>query len=152
MTFSNIFLTIFFIVQALSFPSVLWRSLSFTLGSETITNTIVDINGGNVQIYVPILSTDGLTLKLYYFDGNTFPPTQLAFKTFNFDVAISGPNVVSLNTKVLLSYAVGGNIITSRLVTLIKSTLEVETNISVSYIERGVFIRPYNYMVSLRDS
>ena len=48
MTFSNIFLTIFFIVQALSFPSVLWRSLSFTLGSETITNTIVDINGGNV--------------------------------------------------------------------------------------------------------
>ena len=150
MTFSNIFLTIFFIVQALSFPSVLWRSLSFTLGSETITNTIVDINGGNVQIYVPILSTDGLTLKLYYFDGNTFPPTQLAFKTFNFDVAISGPNVVSLNTKVLLSYAVGGNIITSRLVELTKSTLEVVANTSIQFIERGVFIRPYNYLVSVR--
>ena len=93
-----------------------------------------------------------MTLKLYYFNGNTFPPTQLAFKTFNFDVAISEPNVVSLNTKVWLSYAVGGNIINSRLVTLTKATLEVETNISVSYIERGVFIRPYNYMVSLRDS
>ena len=152
MAFSNIFLMAFFMIQALSFPSVLWRSLSFTLGSETIVNTIVDINGGNVQIYVPILSTDGLTLKLYYFDGNTFPPTQLAFKTFNFDVAISEPNVVSLNTKVWLSYAVGGNIINSRLVTLTKATLEVETNISVDYIERGVFIRPYNYMVSLRDS
>ena len=48
MAFSNIFLTTFFMIQALSFPSILWRSLSFTLGSETIVKTIVDINGGNV--------------------------------------------------------------------------------------------------------
>ena len=114
-----------------TFPTTAWKSLSFSLSSEQIETNFLEDDAGYIYAYIPILSTDGLTLKLHRYFLNTSPPSLLAFKTFTFPNSISKPTIVPLNTKVLLSYDAASPS-NSFLVQLDKATLSVESNTTTS--------------------
>ena len=139
------------LLMASSFPASSWRSISFSLTNQLIDSTVIDFDGGNVFVYVLILSTDALSLKLHYYNANTSPPTQLAFNAYTFTNPISKPNIIPLNTKALLSYDVSSTS-TSYLVQLAKSNLAVETNTTTAKRQKGVYIREYDYLISQRQS
>ena len=133
----------------LSFPTNPWRSLSFPLSSEQIINSISDVEpDGNVYTYVQILANDGLSLKLYIYNSSVSPPSQLVLKIINFSSPATNPTITPLNTSILLSYLMNGN---EELLQLTKSTLVNEYTTTTLGKERGLYMKEYDYLISIRE-
>ena len=135
--------------MTLSLPTNPWRSISLPLLNEQITNSITDVEpDGNVYTYVPILAKDGLSLRLYIYNSSVSPPSQLVLKIINFSSPAANPTITPLNTSILLSYLMNG---IEELLQLTKSTLVNEYTTTTLGRESGLYMKEYDYLISIRE-
>ena len=133
----------------LSFPTNPWRSISLPLLNEQITNSITDVEpDGNVYTYVPWLANNRLSLELYIYNSSVSPPSQLVLKIITFPNPAANPTIIPLNTSILFSYFSNGN---KELLQLSKSALDFEYTTTTLGRESGLYMKEYDYLISIRE-
>ena len=113
---------------------------------SSITNTELD---GSMRAYVLIVANDGLTASVRIFNLGLVPPTLLATKSFSYGLnPISSPSLFILSSVIHYYYIHNGNQWISQLP---KSSLMPDFYNLVAGAERGVYLKDYGYLMSIRE-
>ena len=135
-----------------TFPLTPHREIALTLSpTEIIQKTVTEVIGSNIYLHIPTLTSNGLSLAINSYNAASSPPALVISKSYNMPTPISNINIIPLETKLLLSYDLSISS-DSRLLEVFKSNLSEISTTTTVLRERGLYVKQYHYLLSLRET